>query len=48
MYVYTIPLNATTTAINTCNNLFDFVKGVYFYSLTLVTNKDEPSITYSK
>jgi len=38
----TVSLNATTTAINTCKNLFDFgQREVNFILFMLVTNKGE-------
>ena len=38
----------TTTAINTCNKLFDFGQREVFSFFTLVTNKGEHSIVCSK
>jgi hypothetical protein len=41
-------INVTTTEINTCKQIFEFgQRGVIFF-FTLVTNKGEHSIIYSK
>ena len=41
-------INVTTTEINTCNKIFEFGQREVISFFTLVTNKGEHSIIYSK
>jgi hypothetical protein len=41
-------INVTTTEINTCKQIFEFGQREVISFLTLVTNKGEHSIIYSK
>jgi hypothetical protein len=45
---YKYIINAKPTAINTCKNLFHFGQREAICLFTLVTNKGEHSIIYSK
>ena len=47
MYLINI-INATTTAINTCKNVFEFGQREVISVFTLVTNKGEHSIIIIK
>jgi hypothetical protein len=41
-------INVTTTGINTCKKIFEFAQREVISFFTLVTNKGEHSIIYSK
>ena len=45
---YKYIINATTTEINTCKKIFDFGEREVISFFTLVNNKGEHSIIYSK